>query len=202
MDNLNIRTIEDDKGIELFIDRVESHTGVRLPTLYAKNSKVVGVFSNNKMVGGYMIVTKPGFRSLQFVPDSVKNEHSFFQNDDYEMMEVNGLWIGPGIKTPKAQFKVWMHLIKDIFFARKKYLLLMSDSSNRTIKKLHSLAHPTVLFEGAPQVMTGESTHNCIRVSYTTRWQVVSNLPKYVAELRSRERRVTRSVKEKLSMQS
>ena len=202
MDNLKIKTIEDDKGIELFIDRVESHTGVRLPTLYAKNSKVVGVFADDKMVGGYMVVTQPGFRSLRFVPDSVKREHSFFKNDDYEMMEVNGLWIGPGIKTPKAQFKAWMHLIKDIFFARKKYLLLMSDSSNKTIQKLHSLANPTVLFEGAPQIMAGERTHSNIRVSYTTRWQVVSNLPKYVAELRSRERRVTRGVREKLSMQS
>lgn len=202
MHNLEIRTISDNEGIELFIDRVESHTGVRLPTLYAQNSKVVGVFSDNKLVGGYMVVTQPGFRSLQFVPDRIKKEHPFFKNDSYEMMEINGLWVGPGIKTPKAQFKVWMHLVKDIFFARKKFLLLMSHSNNKTIKKLHSLANPTVLFEGAPQIMAGDKTHSNIRVSYTTRWQVISNLPKYVAELRSRERRVNQGIKDKLSMQS
>lgn len=202
MDNLEIRTVEDNKGIELFIERVENYTGVRLPEPYVRNSKVVGVFSNEKMVGGYMVVTKPGFRSLLFVPDPVKKEHSFFQNDDYEMMEINGLWIGPGIKTPKAQFKVWMHLIKDIFFARKKYLLLMSSSNNKSIKRLHNMANPTILFEGTPQLLAGDNTHNDIRVSYTTRWKLVSNLPRYVSEMRNRERRVSRGLKEKLSMQS
>jgi len=202
MDNLKIKTITDEAGIELFIARVETHTGVRLPETYVRNSKVVGVFADNSMVGGYMVVTKPGFRSLQFVPDRIKNEHSFFQNEEYEMMEVNGLWVGPGIKTPRAQFKVWMHLVKDIFFAKKKYLLLMSDSNNKTIKRLHALANPTPLFEGAPQVMAGESTHGNIRVSYTTRWQVMSNLPRYISELRSRERRVSQGLRNKLSMQS
>jgi hypothetical protein len=202
MDNLNIRTIESENEIELFIDRVRSHTGVTLPELYVRNSKVVGVFSVGKLVGGYMVVTKPNFRSLRFVPDSIKRDHQFFKNDEYEMMEINGLWIGPGIKTPKAQFKVWMHLVKDIFFARKKYLLLMSDSSNKTIKRLHSMANPTILFEGAPQLMAGEHTHHSIRVGYTTRWQVISNIPSYIAELRSRERRYSQGLKEKLSMQS
>ncbi len=202
MENLDIRTIEDRTEIETFIERVRSQTGVTLPDTYVQNSKVVGVFSGVKMVGGYMVVTKPGFRSLQFVPDQIKRDHLFFKNSDYEMMEINGLWIGPGIKTPKAQFKVWMHIIKDIFFARKKYLLLMSDSNNRTIKRLHSLANPTTLFEGVPNLMAGERTHSSIRVGYTTRWQVILNIPSYVAELRNRERRLTQGVKERLSLQS
>lgn len=137
-----------------------------------------------------MLVTKPGFRSLLFVPDAIKKQHNFFSNDEYEMMEVNGLWIGPAIKTAQQQFMVWKNLMGDVFFSKKKYILLMSDSRNKNIEYIHGLTNPNRLYEGAPLLMAGEQSHKRIRVSYTTRWRVLLNIPRYWFEYRRREQRV------------
>ena len=135
MDKLVFRTINNKKEIDLYIDKVEDYSGVRLPFNYVQNSRLVGVFLHEKLVGGYMLVTKPEFRSVMFVPDQVRNSNEFFGYDKFEMMEVNGLWLGKSIKTPKMQFKFWTHVIKDIFFCRKKYLLLMSNKITRQLSE-------------------------------------------------------------------
>jgi hypothetical protein len=139
------------------------------------------------MVAGYMLVTKPSFRSLMFVPDKVKQSQTFFRKDSYDMMEVNGLWIGPGVKSPSSQFKIWMHLLKDVLLCRKKYLLLMSDINNKTIRRIHDMTAPCNLYEGESFSFAGEQTHRKIRVAYTTRSRALMNLPKYLIELNSRK---------------
>lgn len=189
MENLTFKTITSDSETKLFLDKVENYTNVRLPPNYTSNSRIVGAFLHDKLVAGYMIVTKPNFRSLLFVPDSTKKTHSFFSNDKYEMMEVNGLWIGPAIKTPNMQFKIWTKLAKDIFFSKKKYVLLMSNSRNKSIEHLHSLTNPEILYKGAPKLMNGHKTYSSIQVSFTTRWNIVFNFPKYLLELQRRKHR-------------
>lgn len=192
MEKLTFRELIDEQEESLFLDKVENYTNVRLPLDYARRSKIVGVFLQEKMVGGYMLVTKPNFRSLMFVPSDVKKASRFFQKDPFEMMEVNGLWIGPAVRSPRAQFLVWLHLIKDIFLAKKKYLLLMSNNCNENIKNIHGLTDPELVYEGSPQLLGGENTHNQIRVGYTTRWKLVSNFPKYIQAYRARERKAIR----------
>ena len=68
MQNLEFRTITDKDGIENVLDKVERYSGVRLPTEYANKNKVVGAFLQEKLVATYMVITKPNFRSLMFVP--------------------------------------------------------------------------------------------------------------------------------------
>ncbi len=189
MKSLEFRTITSESQIEIFLNKVESYTGVRLPLAYAMKSRIVGVFSQNQLVGGYMLVTSPEFRSFMFVPDKVKRSNVFFAQDKFQMMEVNGLWIGPGIKSPNAQFRVWMNLLKDILLCKKKYLLLMSNCGNKTIRKIHNMTAPSTLYEGDSMVYAGEKTHQKIRIAYTTRWKAFSNLPKYFMELQSRRSR-------------
>lgn len=189
MEALKFKTLESTQEIDQYLDKIEFYTSVRLPEAYANASKIVGVFLQDKLVAGYMLVTKPSFRSLMFVPDSIKNSHEFFANDAYEMMEVNGVWIGPSVKTPKMQYRIWMKLLADIFMAKKKYLLLMSDARNKNIEYLHSLADPEMLYEGTPNLMAGDNSHSVIRVGYTTRWKALLNIPKYWMELKRREQR-------------
>ena len=184
-----------------FLDRVENYTGVRLPKPYVSKSKIVGVFLHKKMVAGYMIVTQPSFRSVLFVPDEIKAISSFFNIDQFEMMEVNGLWIGPGLKTPSLQIRVWLHLIKDIFSCRKKYVLLMRNIRNRNMERFLGMANPNSLYKGAPVLMAGDVTHQAIEVSYTTRWSIVLNTHKYLLELLHRQRRAARNLRYKSSIQ-
>lgn len=197
MEKLAFNTIEKEEEINLFLDKFQNYVGVRLPYDYATNSKIVGAFLQNRLVGGYMLVTKPGFRSLLFVPDEVKNSHPFFKEETFEMMEVNGLWLGPQIKTAKQQFTVWMRLMRDVLNCRKNFVLLMGDARNRNIGYIHGLTNPVSLYEGAPSLMVGDSSHDSVRISYTTRWNIISNLPKYWLEYRGRIQRAKISAKQR-----
>ena len=87
-------------------------------------------------------------RSLLFVPDEAKRNNKFFKNEEFEMMEVNGLWIGPALKSPSMQLKVWGHLIKDIFMSRKQFVLLMQNSNDKCMERFMSMANPTCIYEG------------------------------------------------------
>jgi len=193
-----VRIIKNAEETGQFIDKVENYTGVRLPLEYVKNSKIVGVFLRNKLAAGYMIVTKPPFRSLLFVPDSIKKSNNFFVKDQFEMMEVNGLWIGPSIKKPQMQFRVWLSLAKNIIGARKKYLLLMSNSKNKNIEYLHSLTNPETLYEGSPDLMIGDKSHANIRVAFTTRLNCFLCIPKYwIVVSKNRQRRAKIAAKQR-----
>jgi len=197
MEKMTFKTLTTDQEIDLFLDKIENYTSVRLSKVYANNSKIVGAFLHNKIVGGYMLVSKPQFRSLLFVPDSIKISNKFFKNDIYEMLEVNGVWLSTALKTPKMQYTFWMKLLLDIFLAKKKYLLLMSNLKNKNIGYLHSLSNPEILYEGSPSLMAGEKSHEMIRVGYTTRWRAVFNIPKYWLELKNRERRAKNFAKQR-----
>ncbi len=189
MEKLNFRTIINTEETELVLGKIELNLGVRLPIDYAENSKIVGVFLQGQLSACYMLITKPGLRSLLFVPDEIKKSHKFFKNETFEMMEVNGLWIGPALKSPSLQLRVWWHLIQDIFMSKKRFVLLMQNSNNKCMERFMNMANPAHLYEGAPSNMAGECTHKTIRVSVTTRWNIVLNAPKYLRELLQRQQR-------------
>jgi hypothetical protein len=60
MEKLTFREIENRAETELYIGKVQNGTGVKLPLNYVENSLNIGVFLHDKLVAGYMIVTKPG----------------------------------------------------------------------------------------------------------------------------------------------
>jgi hypothetical protein len=191
MEKLTFREIENRKETELFIEKFETSAGVRLPLNYVENSEIIGVFLHEKLVAGYMIVTEPGYRSLMFVPDEIKKSNDFFKTNQHDMLEVNGLWIGPSIKTPQQQFKVWFHMARKVITSRKKYVLLMSNSKNKNIQSLHGLINSVPIFEGSPNLMVGDESHETIKVGYTTPWDCFTCIPKYwVAVVKNRQRRL------------
>ncbi len=189
MTKLDFKVLNAKKDIETVLGKTENYTGVRLPYQYAARNKVVGVFLREVLVGGYIIVTTPEFRTLMFVPNDTLKNSKLASKDQYDMMEVNGLWIGPSLKTPIMQGKVWAHLIKDIFLSKKKYVLLMRDSRNKSMERFLGMANPVALYDGPPMLMAGDNSHKNIQVSFTTRWSIVLNSYKYIAEIRNRIKR-------------
>lgn len=201
MEALTFKTVTEQSEIDIVLERIEGYSGVRLPISYVSQGRIVGAFLHNRLVACYILVTKPDFRSLMFVPNEIKSSSKFFKNDSYEMMEVNGLWISPALKTPALQVRVWLQLIKDIFLSKKKYVLLMRDSRTRSMERFFGMAAPVSLYSGPPMLMSGQRTHNEIQVSYTTRWNIVLNIHKYLRELRDRNRRAELYAKQRLSTQ-
>ncbi|MCB1664288.1 MAG: hypothetical protein KDI28_00795 [Pseudomonadales bacterium] len=195
MEALKFKTLTQESEIETYLEKFEGFVGVKLPYDYSMRSRIVSVYKGDTMVGGYMLVTKPTFRSLMFVPDSVKSSHPFFQNDQYEMMEVNGVWISASVKSALEQYRIWTHMMWDVFTARKKYILLMADLRNTNIRNIHNMTNPETLYEGAPMLMAGTTSHDKIRVSVTTRWQMLMNMPKYYLAYRDRVRRSSKRAK-------
>ncbi|MEX0738497.1 MAG: hypothetical protein WD071_04075 [Pseudohongiella sp.] len=197
MEAIKFRTLTNESEIDTFLSRFESYVGVKLPYDYAQRSTFVAGFKGDEMVGGYMLVTKPEFRSLMFVPDSVRAEHDFFKNDSYDMMEINGVWMSASLKTAAEQFGIWLRLILDAFKCRKQYVLLMANQRNLNIRHVHAMTGAKDIYEGEPMLMAGEKSHSSIRVSYTTRWSLLLNVPRYWFEYKSRERRFHRRLKQR-----
>jgi hypothetical protein len=189
MEKLTFREIETRIETELFIEKFQVSAGVRLPLNYVENSQIIGVFLHEKLVAGYLIVTEPGYRSLMFVPDAVKKSNEFFQNNQNDMLEVNGLWIGPALKSPLQQFRVWAHLAMKVITSRKEYVLLMSNSKNKNIQFLHGLLDSKPIYEGTPNLMVGDESHETIRVGFTTPWTIILNAPRYLKEVWQRQQR-------------
>lgn len=197
MEAIKFRTLTSEQDIDTFLGRFESYVGVKLPYDYAQRSTFVAGFKGDEMVGGYMLVIKPEFRSLMFVPDSVRAEHDFFRNDSYDMMEINGVWMSASLKTAAEQFGIWLRLILDAFKCRKQYVLLMANQRNLNIRHVHAMTGAKDIYEGEPMLMAGEKSHSSIRVSYTTRWSLLLNVPRYWFEYKSRERRFHRRLKQR-----
>lgn len=197
MEAIKFKTLTNDQDIDVFLSRFESYVGVKLPYDYAQRSTFVAGFKGEEMVGGYMLVTKPEFRSLMFVPDAVRAEHEFFRNDSYDMMEINGVWMSASLKTAAEQFGIWLRLILDAFKCRKQYVLLMANQRNLNIRHVHAMTGAKDIYEGEPMLMAGEKSHSTIRVSYTTRWSLLLNVPRYWLEYKSRERRFHRRLKQR-----
>ena len=84
MEALKFRRLQSDIEIDRYLKKFEGFVKVKLPYNYSTSSEIVGMFRGDSMIGGYMLVTKPIFRSLMFVPDDVKRENSFFRNNEYE----------------------------------------------------------------------------------------------------------------------
>lgn len=85
----------------------------------------------------------------------------------------------------------------DVFFTKKKYVLLMANLRNGNVKNIHSLTNPELLYEGPPMLMAGSASHSTIRVSFTTRWQMVMNIPRYWMEYKNREKRSSKRLKQR-----
>jgi len=189
MASLAFREICEETEIEVFLNRFQDYVGVKLPIDYAMRSKIVGAFLHGRMVAGYMLVLSPPFRSYLFVPDRIKQSNPFFAENPFGMMEINGLWISSSLRSPKLQMSVWFHLVSNIYLSKKKFVLLLRDSRNKTMGRLLSLAEPKLLFEGTPNLMIGDQTHSKIQLSYTSRWSILINSYKYWLELRQRQNR-------------
>ena len=197
MEAIKFKTLTQEKDIEYFLSRFEGYVGVKLPYDYAQRSTFVAGYKGDEMVGGYMLVTKPEFRSLMFVPDDVRESHEFFRNEAYDMMEINGVWMSASLKTASEQFSIWLKLILDAFKCRKQFVLLMANQRNINIRHVHAMTGAKDIYEGAPMLMSGDKSHSTIRVSYTTRWSLLLNVPRYWFEYKSRERRFHRRLKQR-----
>ena len=197
MESIKFRTLTSEQDIERFLCKFEDYVNVKLPYDYSSRSRIIAGFVGDEMVAGYMLVTRPEYRSLMFIPDEVRSSHEFFRNDEYEMMEVNGVWIGPSLKTASERFQVWINMIWDTFMCKKQYVLMMSNARNENMKHLHSLTATQMVYEGPPMLMAGQKTHSTIRLSYTTRWQLLLSIPRYYMEYKSRERRFNKRLKER-----
>ena len=72
------------------------------------------------------------------------------------MLEINGLWISPALKTLYLQMCVWKKLIKDVFSCKRKNVLLMRCKRNKSMEKFLGMANPELLYEGEPLPMAGQ----------------------------------------------
>lgn len=68
------------------------------------------------------------------------------------------------------------------------------------MEKLTGMANPKILFQGPPNLMAGEKSHDTIEVAFTTRWGILLNSHKYLIELYKRTQKAARFNKRRKSL--
>lgn len=162
---LKIRELDDDIEVEKFLVKFKDNIGVKLSLSYSKQGKVFGAYVDNQLVGGFMVITEPSYRSLMFVPDHVKDEDPILKSNSIrDFVEVNGFWIENRYRATNLSTKIWLSIRKEVLRANKTYLLLMYNAENKGLAKIYANMKPKRIYLGPARVMANQVTHNNIAV--------------------------------------
>ncbi len=144
------KRIEGDE-LEAFLDRGGSVEGVRYPTAYVRDqAEAWGLYIDDKLVGGYLIVVKGPFRTTIYL----KAQNIVHHYRDDELIELGGVWIEEAFRSKKYSTSIWLHMVSRIQAHSKPYVIFGYNLSRSGLQKLYAAGNPHILFRGA--VSNGE----------------------------------------------
>ena len=147
---------DDDKDLKEYIEKASKILGIDYPMEYLKQG-VIRVFKDGEGIirGGYTLVLKPPFRTLNSLPDNEISEKILEDLKQYDLFEINGLWLDRNIKSgiPSCQF--WYRVSRDIASQDKDYLLYSFELAKKRLAKMYDLSKPIVLYRGMVKQLPG-----------------------------------------------
>ncbi len=142
-----------DSELREFQEHVKQQINIEFPLQYFKQG-FIRAFKNSKgkMVGGYALILKGPFRTLE----SIKCHKAASSLDPAETMEVTALWLDRSLRSGISSTQFWLKFSRDVATRPgKKYCVYAYDLHNEKLKKLYSMASPTVLYRGETKQLEG-----------------------------------------------
>ena len=150
---LRIERVKAIEALREYRRRTRLMVDVNLPMEYLLRSKVFGFYDeDNSLIGGFLIVMAGDLRSLTqlpakgLIPDHV---------DEWDIGEVNGLWLAPTVRKKSISIKFWLHVAKEVIFSGKKHFIYTYTSKKKHLGDIYSNVKPITLFEGETEILPG-----------------------------------------------
>lgn len=175
MSKLEFRILTSDAAIDHFLECFKKFVKVKLPEEYARSGDVIGVFKQNEMIGGYMIITRGPFRALAFVPDEVKkNFRNLRLAGQTDFVEVNGFWVDERYRGSRESLQMWFQIRKSVLDSKASHLLLFYNSQAKGLAHIYEAAlNPQLIYQGPPVINSFATTsHSEVKVSLVSRLDV------------------------------
>lgn len=132
--------------------------GAVLPEEYLRQGRVFGLFDEERLRGGYVIITRPPFRGLSAIPeDRIAMLLDRFSIED--TFEVNGFWVEPELSR-SATLRQWLRVCMRIGFSGKKHYLCWFDLNNKYFMQVYGRAKLKVLYAGPENDLSGHNEGN------------------------------------------
>jgi hypothetical protein len=176
MSYLSPIVLKTDSELKEFQGHVKREINIEFPLQYLKQG-FVRAFKNSKgkMVGGYALILKGPFRTL----DSIESNKTVNSLNHSETMEVTALWLDRSLRSGIASVCFWLRFSRDASTQPgKKYCVYAYDLDNEKLKRLYSLASPTVLYRGETKKLEGMKSSG--KESIEVAWcRFIGRLPLY-----------------------
>lgn len=183
---IQVKELTDPLAIEKYVERFAELVGVRIPAEYLQRGTIYGCFdTDNRLVGGYTLVTTPPYRGIVFLPDEIRSGHWLFDSVSLNnVLEVNGLWLERNVRmsAPDWYSFLWK-LVHSLGQTRKRYILVWYNNLNKHLRRFYGRMQKEVIYTGCSQPNGAERTHPEICVAYTTRWKLYCSLLKHLPKL-------------------
>lgn len=145
--------LKNDHDLFTFQQKVKNILGIEFPVSYLKQGRVRAFLNaDGEIVAGYALITEGPFRTLSSIPVEVKNMPCEVE----ALSEVTALFIDHKVKSGVARCQFWLTFSRELAnLSNKTHFMYAYDLEKTKLKKLYSLANPTVLFEGRTTLLEG-----------------------------------------------
>lgn len=154
---IRFRKIEDDRNLTRYSEWTERYLDVKYPQDYLRRSHVMAIVSENpfgeidKILGGYIIASKPPFRVLEQLPRQVIEANAELAGRMGRCLELTGLWIHPQLRCGRLRFQLWWRLFMDTLrecLHGRHFLLYSYDASKKKLGEMYQFSKPSRIYEG------------------------------------------------------
>ena len=168
---LKFSVVTSESDIQQCLLGFAKYVDVVLPMAYARQGFMTACHSDDgSLVGAYLIVTSPVFRTMVVTPQFVRENSLFFQNVSmHDCVEVNALWLSPEVTSKMEAISFWRKVVGDILKTNRLYLLLFYNSEIKALHRWYSYMSPTQVYVGPTEVLEGAKSHSSIFVGWVAR---------------------------------
>lgn len=146
---LKIRKIGTTDELYDYIEKTSDQIGVRFPIEYLEKARVVGIFMDGKLLGGFAIVPGKNLRVLESIKDKKKN----IQIPE-NVSELTGLWLDESIRSFFST-RLWIHIYFDILTHENQYFVYSYSLKKKNLRKLYDNFPKQVIYRGLIEKLPG-----------------------------------------------
>lgn len=140
-----------------YLGAVSASIGVRLPAEYLDRGEVTGLFIEERLVGGFTIVRRGPFRSLEQLPLAVRARLGRRMDLLPEVVEGNGLFLDPSVREPRTIAEFWGALDLALERSEASHMVFSYPASSARLRHFYRPLGAESLYVGWVNPLEGMS---------------------------------------------